>query len=619
MNQHLHGVIPVLPGGGHSLARQSRLLLAPICLFACLFLVGRCLAQGQTVVAIEIRGNHHVTKEAILQAVTQTKIGEPLSEAKLQADATAIAEMGYFEPGVVPSDPQARVNAYAEAVEGGARVVFEVVEYPLVEGVSFVGNTLVSSQELESNMGVRPGTVFNEKILTSDMTKIRNEYRSQGYIAEVLDVKRLPGLLDPTNIILSIQLVEGWVEKIEIVGLRRTKPETVWRSIVDTVVGEKYEDRKVLEDRKRLLNLQLFEGQQGVNVRPAPGSKPGAIVVVFDFQEARTGMLNLGVGYNNRDRVVGFIEASENNLFGLAHRGSIKWEFGGITSYELGYTNPYIDPHRTALTVDLYDKWINRFVSPEFTSISQLATTRNERRRGGDMTLVRPLNREQTSSVWLTLRAEDVSGRFVEPATSVLENFYAEGRVNSVALKGLFDTSDYIADPTRGWRNSLALEKAGGLFGGERDFTKYTVDIRRYIPVQRNVLAARAIYGTSVGDLPLFDAFVAGGSDTLRGFAEDRFWGRKTVLLNVEYRVPLGKKEERKTQAVAFVDVGDAYGGVWRTPDGSVVYPAEHQQFSPRWGYGVGMRFNIGIGFMRLDLGFSREGEQTYFSFGHMF
>jgi outer membrane protein insertion porin family len=212
-----------------------------------------------------------------------------------------------------------------------------------------------------------------------------------------------------------------------------------------------------------------------------------------------------------------------------------------------------------------------------------------------------------------------VSGRFLEPSTSILESFYAEGKVNSITLKGLVDTSDYSVDPTKGWRNSISLEQAGSIFGGERDYTKYRLDIRRYVPVGKNVFAARAVYGISVGDLPLFDAFVAGGADTLRGFAEDRFWGRKTLLVNTEYRIPLGKKGERKQQVVGFLDFGDAFGGVWRTPDGSAVYPAEHQQFSPRWGYGVGMRFNVGVGFMRLDFGLSREGEQTYFSFGHMF
>jgi outer membrane protein insertion porin family len=163
------------------------------------------------------------------------------------------------------------------------------------------------------------------------------------------------------------------------------------------------------------------------------------------------------------------------------------------------------------------------------------------------------------------------------------------------------------------------MEKAGGLFGGERSYTKYSLDLRHYTLVGNNVLAARAIVGTSIGDLPLFDAFIAGGSETLRGYAEDRFWGRKTVLANIEYRVPISGKQERKVQAVGFLDVGDAYGGVWRTPDDSVVYPAEHQHFSPRWGYGFGLRFNVGVGWMRLDLGFSQEGDQAYFSFGHMF
>jgi len=594
--------------------------LPALCVLFSLLAMGRSFGQAQNVVSIEISGNHNVRTETILQAVTQTKKGEPLSETKLQADASAIAQMGYFEPGVVSWDRQARVNAYAQPVEGGVKVVFEVVEYPPIEDIAFRGNTLVSSADMKAKMTLAPGSVFNEKILANDMVRIKNEYRSRGYIVDITDVKRLAGILHAEEIILSIQLVEGWVEKIEVTGLVRTKMKAVVRNIVDTVAGQKYDDRKVLADRRRLLNLQLFEGQQGVNVRPMPGSKPGAVVVAFDLQEARTGLLNLGVGYNNRDRAVGFLEATENNLFGLAHRANVRWEFGGVTSYELGYYTPYIDSKRTSLTTNIYDKWLNRFVSPEFSAITQLASTRNERRQGVDVTLTRPLNKEETSSVWVTARAEDVSGRFTEPGTSILlKSFYTEGKVNSITVKGLMDTSDYIADPTGGWRNSLSLEKAGGFFGGERSYTKYSLDLRHYTPLGNNVLAARAIVGTSIGDLPLFDAFIAGGSETLRGYPEDRFWGRKTVLANIEYRVPISGKQERKVQAVGFLDVGDAYGGVWRTSDNSVIYPAEHQRFSPRWGYGFGLRFNVGVGWMRLDLGFSQEGDQAYFSFGHMF
>jgi len=601
------------------LSRSPWALLAALGLVPLLLVLSQGQAQAQAVVAIEIQGNRNVRTDAIMQHITQTKIGEPVSEAKLAADGHAVAEMGYFEPGVAPGDPQSQVYAYAQSVEGGVKVIFKVHEYPLVEAIVLSGNTLVPSEDLMSKMTLRPATVFNPSILNNDMERIKNEYRSRGYLVDIEDIRRLKGIINPDQVVLSVILVEGWVEKIEIVGLRRTKGKTVRDNIIDTVVGQKFDEAKLLADRRRLLNLQVFEGQQGVNVRRTFGSKLGAYVVVFDLQESRTGLLNAGVGYNSRDRVVGTIEATENNLFGLAHRANVKVEFGGVSSYELGYYSPRIDRRRTALSGSVYNKWINRFVSPELSASGGFASTRNERRQGLTLTATRPLNRRETSSVWATFTTENVSGRFLDSTTSILESFYARGQVNSVTLKGLQDNSDYSVDPTRGWRNSLSLEQAGAIFGGQRDYTKFTFDLRHYAPAKNNVLAVRAIYGVSIGDLPLFDAFIAGGSETLRGYAEDRFWGRKTLLLNLEYRIPVSGKQERKVQVVPFLDLGDAFGGVWRTPDNSVVYPAEHQHFSPHWGYGVGLRFNVGVGFMRLDFGFSQEGDQPHFSFGHMF
>ena len=71
----------------------------------------------------------------------------------------------------------------------------------------------------------------------------------------------------------------------------------------------------------------------------------------------------------------------------------------------------------------------------------------------------------------------------------------------------------------------------------------------------------------------------------------------------------------RNVIAVAFVDVGDAWGG-------SVAEDVNINgdlSYTTHFGYGVGVRVATPIGPIRLDLGFSKEGTETHFGVSQMF
>ncbi len=187
--------------------------------------------------------------------------------------------------------------------------------------------------------------------------------------------------------------------------------------------------------------------------------------------------------------------------------------------------------------------------------------------------------------------------------------------LSSAALGISRDTRDIVFSPTRGYYASLSAEQAG-LFGGT-DFTKFTVDLRRFVKVNRakHVLAFRFLGGTTLGDVPLVESFSAGGAYTIRGFREDRFRGKHMVVASAEYRYPL----TNQVTAVAFLDAGDAFGGFFPTRIPGFVIPAEHEDFRLNLGYGVGARLSTQFGQLRLDWGRSTEGSEVHFSFGEAF
>ncbi len=123
--------------------------------------------------------------------------------------------------------------------------------------------------------------------------------------------------------------------------------------------------------------------------------------------------------------------------------------------------------------------------------------------------------------------------------------------------------------------------------------------------------------------MPFFEQYFVGGAETLRGFREDRFWGRNMFLASAEYRFPLAKS----LTGVAFVDYGDAWGAAEEyrkravPPDITDLIDGfpQHESFSGNVGYGIGIRVRTPIGPLRLDYGFSTEGSRAHFSIGHVF
>jgi outer membrane protein insertion porin family len=206
--------------------------------------------------------------------------------------------------------------------------------------------------------------------------------------------------------------------------------------------------------------------------------------------------------------------------------------------------------------------------------------------------------------------------------------------VFSVAGNSTFDRRDLPTDPAFGYYTQLTLEpgiaridEVGGAISdqslvGTHFFTKGSVEYRRYFTNQpkrtrqdfdapRKVLAFRARAATISGTVPFFEQYFVGGSDTLRGYDEDRFWGKNMLITNLEYRYPI----QRSFNAIGFVDYGGAWGGY-----PSVNAFTQSNGIDLHVGYGVGLSFRTPLGPIRIDIGFNEQGRsRTHFIIGTSF
>ncbi|NLY91534.1 MAG: hypothetical protein GX081_08020, partial [Firmicutes bacterium] len=116
----------------------SRLIITfAITLALVTFLSGPALAVGEIVLSVEVTGNEQVKEEQILQAITNTRLGEPLDRQAVAKDQQAIMNLGYF----------ALVEPYAEEFLGGLKIIFRVVENPVIKEFRIDGLTRIAPEE----------------------------------------------------------------------------------------------------------------------------------------------------------------------------------------------------------------------------------------------------------------------------------------------------------------------------------------------------------------------------------------------------------------------------------------------------------------------------------------
>lgn len=587
-----------------------------VSLIACVVVSGPVLAQQEApppppatppaqpqprVAAIEVRGNTHVPTDRILAAITHLKVGEPLTDEKIREDIRAVNELGVF----------ADVTVRTETEADGVRVVFLVTENPVIAEVLVEGNTVLDADEIRRALGVATGEVLDLNRMREGTRAVQKLYEDRGYVlARVTDTAIVPVEGSPDQARLRVRIAEGTVEAVRFEGLRKTRLSAALRYITETRRGAVFNVGALNRDLQRLFDTGLFEA---IRARPEPGSEPDSAVIVVEVTEARTAQIGGGLGYTSREGLIGFVEYRDRNWRGLGQSVAFRIERalqttteGGRFNYELSFSEPFFDQHRTGLDLGLYAR---SAIEQEYTA--GVATSRFELQRTGSfIALNRPLDPVTTGTLRfkseltlitpLPLDAADPLSPVVPPS------LLSPGRVVSIALSALRDSRDDRFRPGRGQRLSLNTEFGLLALGGDFGFTKYILDYQRVFPAWgRSVFVARGLIASASGTLPLQEQFLLGGPSTVRSLSSGKYRGNSLMVMNLEYRFSLGTiiKQLGETQGILFADAGSTQ---ITTTDLKV-------------GYGVGVAVSTPIGPIRLDFAWGPEGQQTWISLGAPF
>ncbi len=618
--------------------------LLPVAVFA---------QEGQKVTQVVITGNKNINRDTIANEI-KLEPGADYTKVAVDKDRAAINATGYFSA----------VSVRTEETPEGLRVIYDVVENPIIKDIQIVGEGPISTDTVEGLMRTQAGQVLNTSTLNIDIEAIQRKYRDDGYVAYVTEDIGI----DRETGVLSIPILVHTVQSVDIVGNKKTLDYIFFREM-KTKPGQVFNMKILREDVARIYNLDILEDIQAPKIEP--GADPGKLSIALPVTEKKTGSVSLGLGYSSQKKLVGRAELSETNLRGrgqgltlMLETGTSDSEIGSNYSYDIGYHEPWVDAKHTSLSVDLFNKLNYRFSSGTelVGGDSQVNGQQyNERRKGAEVGLSRPLS--GFTRAFVTVRGENVettpvqitgtSGSFA-PASiqtrassgsnSVIGMVQQDGSIQSGTFRLLNNTRDFERDPADGWYKSVSLQIGNAdikqtsvqdltpdvtddaltktVADVKGPFQKLQFDVRKYWSKdgrkvnpndKRATIATRLMGGVAAGSLPFFEQYFVGGAESIRGYSEDRFWGDKMLTASVEYRKPVGNS----LTGVAFLDYGDAWGapgdynGVSDLP--------QSQSFHGNVGMGIGLRVNTPIGNLRLDYGIGSEGGRTHFSMGQAF
>ncbi len=630
-------------------------------------------ADVPKVVSIEVEGNKTVSSEEILQIIS-TRIGDPLLEPRIRRDMQAIYDSGYYTD----------VRLDTRYTSDGVRVIFRVLENPVVDEIVLEGNSVASSDKLRSLMQLETGKVLNTRILQNDLQSINKYYNEDlGYtispshitkldfnggkltltladgivvkevkvegvtvfphdqIASMItlkpgdlfnrntlrtDTEKISALYDEKQYILdtikpsvdvetgvvTVNVVEAVLQEIKLTwtgtsaSKHRTKDDTVLRNI-RTKPGEVMRRDRIQKDLERLNNLGLFKK---VEPEVEPGAAPGQAILVLNIEEQKTGLATVGVGYAGggsgavRPGITGAISYSERNLFGEGKQFSVNLQRGAqIGAYSISYYDPAINSAQDSIGVSAYYNSVDDLEQQVTGADYGTYAYYDQEVYGATVTYGHPFSDDFRGFV--TLRHETINLTMSGKSLYVPVGL-GKGDLNAIGLSTLYDTRDDVFSPHKGSYANVALTFAG--FGGDYNYKKFVVEGRHYVPLtKRSTLALRGMYGTVGNGAPASEYFYAGGTDTLRGYQDNSMFGNKVVLLNAEYRFPIGNI--KMLSGAVFVDAGNAWISGYKS---SELYTDA----------GVGLRIvfpNLGLGVIRIDYAFGKDGSRSSIGIGQSF
>ena len=597
--------------------------------------------------------------ETQVYKVIRTQAGQTTTRSQLQEDISAIFRTGFFS----------NVQAFPEDTPLGVRVSFIVAPNPILSKVELEANpgtgvaSVLPAATANEIFSSQYGKILNLRELNEGIQKLTKLYQDQGYV--LANLVGAPKVSE--NGVVTLQVAEGVVESVnvrfrnkdgEFVDDKgnpirgRTKDYIITREL-ELKSGTVFNRNTVQRDLARVYGLGLFEPPDTEPISLDPGSDPSKVNVLVNVTERNSGSIAAGAGISSASGLFGTISYQQQNLGGRNQKLGTEVQLGERELlFDLRFTDPWIagDPYRTSYTTNIFrrrsvslifegkDKSIDTFDPNNITDTNQQDRPRITR-LGGGVTFTRPLSRNPfKNSEWLAsaglqyqrvsgrdadgnLRKEgaifDSSGSLISDRTPLTLSSSGEDDLLLLKLGAQRDLRNNSLQPTKGSFLSFGVDQSVPIGTGSVFMTRLRGNYSQYLPIKLlsfskkpQTLAFNLQGGTIFGDVPPYEAFTIGGSNSVRGYDEGRLGtGSKYVQAAVEYRFPVFSV----VSGALFFDYGSDLGS--STQSAQLL-----KKNGNGYGYGLGLRIQSPLGPIRIDYGVTDEGDSRInFGIGERF
>ncbi|HTO07857.1 MAG TPA: BamA/TamA family outer membrane protein [Myxococcota bacterium] len=383
------------------------------------------------------------------------------------------------------------------------------------------------------------------------------------------------------------------VGQIHISGQKTVSDEVIRRELAFKP-GDVYSEADVQKSQRQISDLGVFQSTV-IELEPADpntppeGPPPGKLTRDVDVKVEERPLRNvrIGLGYGTEDRLRAQVGWLHRNVLGRADSLDIRARYSSITNeFQATLREPHMPDPRTTMW---FDARIRDDTMPAYDDVALVTGVAVER----------PLRLGWSGHVGYNVEWTDVR-KVASGIQSQLEQF----RLGDIDIGIRRITADSLVDPTKGTWLETDIETASNVLGSEKNYVRWTLDGRAFLPIGPTVLAGRVTLATIAGygdtansELPVTKLLYAGGAATVRGYdfqhlgpddAPGKAIGGQSLLTgSAELRFPIWGELHGAT----FVDAGQLSRDPWNWRPEKL-----------RTAVGIGFRYSTPLGPVRVDI-----------------
>lgn len=471
----------------------------------------------------------------------------------------------------------------------------------IIKVASFVfkGNTVIRTQELEAVVAsylVREITFDDLRQVGKVITKL---YVDKGYITSGAFLPIVENQsINPYGAVITIQLVEGQLDKIEIIGgarlhnyIRQRLPSTV------EVVNEKH----LLEALRRLRQDPLIES---ISAQLDNGSSVDRSILTIKVKERQSFTIETALD-NSRSPDTGsfqrLFEITNANLLGIGDKLSVGYRnTDGSNTFSTSYSVP-LNPQNSTIEFSYINSSDNIIENP-FNSLDILSNARSY-----ELSFRQPVGSKATATSTQEFALKLTASR-LESESYLLNTPYplnTGADSNGITrISAIRFSQEWLSRSTQG-SLSLRSQFSFGIGAFGATINNSAPDGRFFawrgqagwITNLGSDAQFIAIADLQLADRPLasLEQITSGGAGSVRGYREATFLTDNAFLFSTELHLAAWTQSNQQFSIIPFFNFATAWNNNVETPNSAGTLAS----------IGLGLQYQVGNHFnARLDYGF---------------